>query len=130
MFVCSLTNLGLHIRSILRCADNTGIIKAAIHGIGSNRHGTGKVGDVVRLAVRAKTPAYAGEMMPRGVVVRAPFAARQWRVRAGIGCSRKRRFARVSRCSARARRLLHLHAHFAAVAVVCDARGGANAAHA
>jgi ribosomal protein L14 len=71
MFKSTAHLLGLHIRSILRCADNTGIIKAAIHGIGSNRHGTGKVGDVVRLAVRAKTSSYAGEMMPRGVIVRA-----------------------------------------------------------
>ncbi len=71
MLTPSLQLFGLHIRSILRCADNTGIIKAAIHGIGSNRHGTGKVGDVVRLAVRAKTPSYSGEMMPRGVIVRA-----------------------------------------------------------
>ena len=71
MFACTVAHFGLHIRSILRCADNTGIVKAAIHAIGSNRHGTGKAGDVVRLAVRAKTPSFTGEMTPRGVVVRS-----------------------------------------------------------
>ena len=71
MFSPSIGLCGLWIRSILRCADNTGIIKGAIHGIGSNRRGTGKVGNVVRVSVRAKASSYTGEMMPRGVIVRA-----------------------------------------------------------
>ena len=71
MLQVSTPNLGLWIRSILRCADNTGIIKGAIHGLGRNKWGTGKVGNVVRVAVRDKTSSYSGDMLPRGVIVRA-----------------------------------------------------------
>jgi large subunit ribosomal protein L14 len=63
--------MGLWIRSILKCADNTGIIKAAIHGLGRNHWGTGRVGHVVRVSVRDKTLGYNAEMMPRGVIIRA-----------------------------------------------------------
>ena len=56
---------------MLRCADNTGIVKGAIHSIGKNKWGTGKVGDVVRVAVRDKTPTYTGDRLPRGVIIRA-----------------------------------------------------------
>ncbi len=71
MFFLTAARQGLWIRSVLRCADNTGIIKGAIHAIGRNRWGTGKVGDVVRVAVRDKASSYSGERMPRGVVVRS-----------------------------------------------------------
>ena len=71
MLCVSQTCLGLWIRSVLRCADNTGIVKGAIHGLGRNKWGTGKVGHVVRVAVRDKISGYSGEMLPRGVIVRA-----------------------------------------------------------
>ena len=66
--------MGLWIRSVVRCADNTGIIKGSIYAVGKNRWGTSKIGDVVRVNVRDKTSTYAGDKMPRGVIVRTKQA--------------------------------------------------------
>ena len=71
MLSLSPINLGLWIRSVLRCADNTGIVKGSIFAIGKNRWGTGRVGNVVRVSVRDKTSSYTGEKLSRGVIVRA-----------------------------------------------------------
>lgn len=62
--------LGLWKQSIVRCADNTGIIKACIIGLGKNKWGTGKIGDRIRVSVRDKHDFYKGEQMPKGIIAR------------------------------------------------------------
>lgn len=54
---------------MVRCADNTGVIKACIIGL-RNKYGTGKIGARVRVSVRDKTPECAESKMPKGIIVR------------------------------------------------------------
>ncbi|CAJ1338007.1 unnamed protein product [Effrenium voratum] len=68
----------------VRCADNTGIIKAVIIGLGQNKWGTGKIGDRIRVSafqsklpepfssseVRDKHDFYKGEQMPKAIIAR------------------------------------------------------------
>ncbi|KAF8817706.1 putative LSU ribosomal protein L14P, partial [Cardiosporidium cionae] len=70
LFHLSRPFLGIWKNTILRCADNTGIIKACVIGIGKNHWGTGKVGDRVRLAIRDKTIDCTAPKLPYGIVVR------------------------------------------------------------
>ena len=70
MLNLSLFPRGVSIRTMLKNADNSGIIKASVHGI-RNKRGTGKVGDIVRVSIRDKRADYTGEFMPRGVVLRS-----------------------------------------------------------
>ncbi|CBZ54314.1 putative ribosomal protein L14p/L2 domain containing protein [Neospora caninum Liverpool] len=69
MFSLSNFCLGLWRQSIVRCADNTGVIKACIIGI-RNKYGTGKIGARIRVSVRDKTPECTAPKMPKGVIVR------------------------------------------------------------
>eukprot|EP00927_Polykrikos_kofoidii_P025181 TRINITY_DN2267_c0_g1_i2.p2 TRINITY_DN2267_c0_g1~~TRINITY_DN2267_c0_g1_i2.p2 ORF type:complete len:124 (-),score=26.14 TRINITY_DN2267_c0_g1_i2:76-447(-) len=70
MFMLSALRLGLWKQSIVRSADNTGIIKACIIGLGQNKWGTGKIGDRVRISVRDKFEWYKGEKLPKAIIVR------------------------------------------------------------
>mmetsp|Transcript_22947 Transcript_22947/g.53689 ORF Transcript_22947/g.53689 Transcript_22947/m.53689 type:complete len:124 (+) Transcript_22947:67-438(+) len=70
MFALSPLRLGLWRQSILKCADNTGIIKGCIIGLGRNKWGTGKIGDRIRISVRDKHETYKGEQLPKGIIVR------------------------------------------------------------
>eukprot|EP00922_Rhytidocystis_sp_ex-Travisia-forbesii_P036790 GHVS01054733.1.p1 GENE.GHVS01054733.1~~GHVS01054733.1.p1 ORF type:complete len:126 (+),score=10.42 GHVS01054733.1:199-576(+) len=61
---------GLWRESMLRCADNTGSIKACVVGM-KNKYGTGGVGTWVRVTVRDRkfgTPMVTN--MPKGIIVR------------------------------------------------------------
>mmetsp|Transcript_134737 Transcript_134737/g.190524 ORF Transcript_134737/g.190524 Transcript_134737/m.190524 type:complete len:125 (-) Transcript_134737:43-417(-) len=69
-FLLSPLRLGLWKQSIVRCADNTGIIKACIIGLGRNKWGTGKIGDRIRVSVRDKHEWYKGEQLPKGIIAR------------------------------------------------------------
>lgn len=63
--------LGLWKQSMVRCADNSGVIKACIIGIGKNKWGTGKIGDRIRVSVRDKTSeCTVPEKIPKGIIVR------------------------------------------------------------
>jgi len=62
--------LGLWKQTIVRCADNTGIVKACIIGLGRNKWGTGKIGDRIRVSVRDKHDWYKGEQTPKGIIAR------------------------------------------------------------
>ena len=55
---------------MVRSADNTGIVKACIIGLGRNKWGTGKIGDRIRVSLRDKVAGYKGEQMPKGIIVR------------------------------------------------------------
>mmetsp|Transcript_15454 Transcript_15454/g.34041 ORF Transcript_15454/g.34041 Transcript_15454/m.34041 type:complete len:124 (+) Transcript_15454:18-389(+) len=70
MFSLSALRLGLWKQSIVRCADNTGIIKGCIIGLGQNKWGTGKIGDRIRVSVRDKHASYTGEQLPKAVIAR------------------------------------------------------------
>mmetsp|Transcript_38854 Transcript_38854/g.58611 ORF Transcript_38854/g.58611 Transcript_38854/m.58611 type:complete len:124 (-) Transcript_38854:183-554(-) len=70
MFFLSSLRMGLWKQSIVRCADNTGIIKAVIIGLGRNKWGTGKIGDRIRVSVRDKHDWYKGEQMPKAIIAR------------------------------------------------------------
>ncbi|EDO06230.1 putative 50S ribosomal subunit protein L14 [Babesia bovis T2Bo] len=62
---------GLQKMSIVRCGDTTGIIKGCIIGLGRNRHGTGKIGDRIKVSVRAKTAECTfSNKTPRGIIIR------------------------------------------------------------
>eukprot|EP00389_Voromonas_pontica_P015293 GDKH01023841.1.p1 GENE.GDKH01023841.1~~GDKH01023841.1.p1 ORF type:complete len:126 (-),score=6.35 GDKH01023841.1:214-591(-) len=62
---------GLQRQSILRCGDDTGVIKAAIIGIGQVRKGSGGIGLVVRLSVRDQFRKICKvKKTPRGVIIR------------------------------------------------------------
>ncbi|CXI81275.1 mitochondrial ribosomal protein L14 precursor, putative [Plasmodium berghei] len=62
---------GLWRQSIVRCADNSGVIKACIIGIGKNKWGTGKIGDRIRVSIRDKTSECGiSEKTPKGIIVR------------------------------------------------------------
>eukprot|EP00921_Rhytidocystis_pertsovi_P026544 GHVQ01042819.1.p1 GENE.GHVQ01042819.1~~GHVQ01042819.1.p1 ORF type:complete len:126 (+),score=7.12 GHVQ01042819.1:750-1127(+) len=70
MFNLSPVMLGLHRQSMLRCADNSGPIKACVVGM-KNRHATGGIGTWVRMVVRDKKPgAPITHHMPKGIIVR------------------------------------------------------------
>eukprot|EP00746_Dinoflagellata_sp_MGD_P005013 gnl/MRDRNA2_/MRDRNA2_109691_c0_seq1.p1 gnl/MRDRNA2_/MRDRNA2_109691_c0~~gnl/MRDRNA2_/MRDRNA2_109691_c0_seq1.p1 ORF type:complete len:123 (+),score=28.83 gnl/MRDRNA2_/MRDRNA2_109691_c0_seq1:82-450(+) len=62
--------LGLWRQSIVRCADNTGIIKACIIGLGKNKWGTGAIGHRVRISVRDKVADYKGDQLPKAIIAR------------------------------------------------------------
>lgn len=62
--------MGLWHESIIKCADNTGIIKACIVSLSRFRWGTANIGRVVRTNVRAKDKSYTGDKSPRGIIVR------------------------------------------------------------
>ncbi|KAF8821237.1 putative LSU ribosomal protein L14P [Cardiosporidium cionae] len=61
---------GLWKQSMVRCADNSGIIKACIIGIGRNKYGTGTVGNTIRVSVRDKIVECNAPKMPKGLIVR------------------------------------------------------------
>ncbi|CDO63069.1 mitochondrial ribosomal protein L14 precursor, putative [Plasmodium reichenowi] len=62
---------GLWRQSMVRCADNSGVIKACIIGIGKNKWGTGKIGDRIRVSIRDKTSdCSTSEKTPKGIIVR------------------------------------------------------------
>ncbi|SOV11765.1 mitochondrial ribosomal protein L14 precursor, putative [Plasmodium sp. gorilla clade G2] len=62
---------GLWRQSMVRCADNSGVIKACIIGIGKNKWGTGKIGDRIRVSIRDKTSDCSiAEKTPKGIIVR------------------------------------------------------------
>lgn len=57
--------------SILKCGDTSGIIKGCIIGLGRNRHGTGKIGDRIKISIRDKTSACNVQIKtPRGIIIR------------------------------------------------------------
>ncbi|EAN31744.1 Ribosomal protein L14p/L23e family protein [Theileria parva strain Muguga] len=62
---------GLQRMSILKCGDNSGVIKGCIIGLGRNKHGTGKIGDRIKVSVRDKTSdCIVNNKKPRGIIVR------------------------------------------------------------
>ncbi|KAK1442678.1 hypothetical protein BgAZ_301960 [Babesia gibsoni] len=62
---------GLQKMSIVRCGDTTGIVKGCIIGLGRNRHGTGKIGDRIKVSVRDKTAECTlSNKKPRGIIIR------------------------------------------------------------
>jgi len=69
MFFQSLPRLGVWRPTIVRCGDNTGIVKGCVIGI-QNQWGTGKIGDRVRLSVRDKTEHYNGPKLPKAIIIR------------------------------------------------------------
>ncbi|CAJ1428910.1 unnamed protein product [Effrenium voratum] len=77
-FLLSSLRLGLWKQSIVRCADNTGIIKAVIIGLGQNKWGTGKIGDRIRVSVRDKHDFYKGEQMPKAIIARTRKDRQGW----------------------------------------------------
>eukprot|EP00933_Yihiella_yeosuensis_P037336 TRINITY_DN31233_c0_g1_i1.p1 TRINITY_DN31233_c0_g1~~TRINITY_DN31233_c0_g1_i1.p1 ORF type:complete len:124 (-),score=15.56 TRINITY_DN31233_c0_g1_i1:139-510(-) len=70
MFFLSTLRLGLWKQSMVRCADNTGIVKAVVIGLGKNKWGTGKIGDRIRVSIRDKHDWYKGEQTPKGIIAR------------------------------------------------------------
>eukprot|EP00929_Paragymnodinium_shiwhaense_P014802 TRINITY_DN122764_c0_g1_i1.p2 TRINITY_DN122764_c0_g1~~TRINITY_DN122764_c0_g1_i1.p2 ORF type:complete len:125 (-),score=29.38 TRINITY_DN122764_c0_g1_i1:82-456(-) len=62
--------MGLWRQSIVKCADNTGIIKGCIIGLGQNKWGTGKIGDRIRVSIRDKTEVWKGDKLAKAVIVR------------------------------------------------------------
>ncbi|KAK1938673.1 putative 50S ribosomal subunit protein L14 [Babesia divergens] len=63
--------LGLQKMSILRCGDTSGIVKGCIIGLGRTRHGTGKIGDRIKVSVRDKTAdSTFTNKKPRGIIIR------------------------------------------------------------
>eukprot|EP00451_Oxyrrhis_marina_P037267 CAMPEP_0204371922 /NCGR_PEP_ID=MMETSP0469-20131031/46871_1 /ASSEMBLY_ACC=CAM_ASM_000384 /TAXON_ID=2969 /ORGANISM="Oxyrrhis marina" /LENGTH=123 /DNA_ID=CAMNT_0051362111 /DNA_START=11 /DNA_END=379 /DNA_ORIENTATION=+ len=76
--LCSAVRLGgLWRQSMVRCADNTGIVKACIIGLGKNQWGTGATGQRIRVSVRDQTPAYNGPKMPKGIIYRTKMPVRR-----------------------------------------------------
>ena len=63
--------MGIWHETILKCADNTGILKACIVSLPRFRWGTANIGRVVRTNVRAKDKTYTGDKNPRGILVRS-----------------------------------------------------------
>ncbi|UVC50196.1 50S ribosomal protein L14 [Theileria orientalis] len=62
---------GLQRMSILKCGDNSGVIKGCIIGLGKNKHGTGKIGDRIKVSIRDKTPeCNVQTKTPRGIIIR------------------------------------------------------------
>lgn len=71
MIQLSFPVFGLWRQSIVRCADNSGVVKACIIGIGKNKWGTGKIGDRIRVSIRDKTSeCNVSEKTPKGIIVR------------------------------------------------------------
>eukprot|EP00928_Gymnodinium_smaydae_P011007 TRINITY_DN14126_c0_g2_i1.p1 TRINITY_DN14126_c0_g2~~TRINITY_DN14126_c0_g2_i1.p1 ORF type:complete len:145 (+),score=21.71 TRINITY_DN14126_c0_g2_i1:64-435(+) len=70
MLFASAVRFGLWRQSIVRCADNTGIVKGCIIGLGQNKWGTGKIGDRVRISIRDKHEWYKGDKLPKAIIVR------------------------------------------------------------
>eukprot|EP00397_Hematodinium_sp_SG-2012_P065340 GEMP01094788.1.p1 GENE.GEMP01094788.1~~GEMP01094788.1.p1 ORF type:complete len:124 (+),score=13.66 GEMP01094788.1:125-496(+) len=70
MFLSGLLLNGLWRQSMVRCADNTGIVKGCIIGLGRNKYGTGKIGDRIRVSVRDKAAWYKGPKLPKGLIIR------------------------------------------------------------
>ncbi|ORM40732.1 50S ribosomal protein L14 [Babesia sp. Xinjiang] len=57
--------------SILRCGDSSGIVKGCIIGLGRTRHGTGKIGDRIKVSIRDKTAECTlANKTPRGIIIR------------------------------------------------------------
>lgn len=61
---------GLWKHSMVRCADNSGVIKGMIIGLGQDRFGGGGIGHRVRISPRDKTPECTVNKLPKGVIVR------------------------------------------------------------
>mmetsp|Transcript_56169 Transcript_56169/g.109978 ORF Transcript_56169/g.109978 Transcript_56169/m.109978 type:complete len:128 (-) Transcript_56169:116-499(-) len=65
---------GLQKQSIVRCADNTGIIKGCIIGLGRIHWGTGGVGHRIRISIRDKTSqcklSNEPGQLPKGLIIR------------------------------------------------------------